>query len=80
MSRIIFILVLLVVGFVLLKSHQRKQYLRQQQKNASGQTLKNTRMLRCEHCGLYVPEADVISQRGKYFCSLEHAKQHLTRS
>jgi uncharacterized protein len=37
-------------------------------------------MVRCEQCQLYVPEADAISQGGKHFCSLEHAKRHMTRS
>ncbi|WP_363320052.1 PP0621 family protein [Thiothrix sp.] len=83
MSRILFILVLLLVGFLLLKSHQRKKHLQQQhkqQKSSSGRILKNTRVLRCQHCGLHVPEDEAISQGGKHFCSLEHAKQHLTKS
>jgi uncharacterized protein len=79
MSRIIFILVLLVVGYLMLKSHQRKRNVKQQYKQSSGQILKNTRVLRCQHCGLYVPEDEAISQGGKHFCSLEHAKQHLTK-
>ncbi|OQX11059.1 MAG: hypothetical protein BWK73_18585 [Thiothrix lacustris] len=79
MSRIIFILVLLVVGFLLLKSWQRKQNSKQHQQ-APGKTNTNTRMVRCEHCGLHVPEPEAISQGGKHFCSLEHAQQHLTKS
>ncbi len=80
MSRIIFILVLLVVGFLLLKSWQRRQSLEQQHKKTAGKSLNNTRMVRCLHCGLHVPEHEAISQGGKYFCSLEHATQHLTKS
>lgn len=80
MSRIIFILVLLVVGFLLLKSWQRKQSLKQQQKQPSGKINNNTRMLRCVECGLHVPENEAISQGGKHFCSLEHAQHHLTKN
>jgi uncharacterized protein len=80
MSRIIFILVLLVVGFLLLKSWQRKQNQKQQHQQSSGKTDNNTRMVRCLHCGLHVPENEAISQGGKHFCSLEHATQHLTKS
>ncbi|WML89512.1 PP0621 family protein [Thiothrix lacustris] len=80
MSRIIFILVLLVVGFLLLKSWQRKQSLGEQHKKTTGQMTNNTRMVRCLQCGLHVPEHEAISQGGKHFCSLEHAKLHLTKN
>lgn len=76
MSRILFILVLLVVGFLLIKSWQRKRSLKQQQ---PGKITKNTRMVRCLECGLHIPEHEAISQGGKHFCSLEHAKHHLTK-
>jgi len=78
MSRILFILVLLAVGYLLLKSWQRKLRLRQNQQQTSGKTIKNTRMLRCEHCGLHVPENEAIARGGKHFCSLEHATRHRT--
>jgi uncharacterized protein len=80
MSRIIFILVLLVVGYVLLKSWQRRHDLPPQNKKTTGKILNNTRMVRCLHCNLHVPEHEAISQGGKHFCSLEHATQHLTKS
>lgn len=76
MSRILFIIVLLVVGFLLIRSWQRRQSLKQQQ---TGKIKKNTRMVRCLQCGLHVPENEAISQGGKHFCSLEHATQHLTK-
>ena len=79
MSRIIFLIVLLVVGFLLLKSWQRRQSL-QQHKKTAGKMTNNTRMVRCLQCGLHVPEHEAISQGGKHFCSLEHATQHLTKS
>ena len=80
MSRILFILVLLVVGYLLLKSLQRKKDLYNlnkhlNKKNGSGQLSKNTRMVRCEHCALHVPEPDAVKHGGKFFCSLEHAQQ-----
>ena len=80
MSRIIFILVLLIVGYLLLKSWQRRENLTQQHKNTPGKIPNNTRMVRCLHCNLHVPEHEAISQEGKHFCSLEHATQHLTKS
>lgn len=80
MSRILFILVLLVVGFLLLKSWRRRQNLSQQHKQSSGKIDKNTRMVRCLHCGLHIPDVEAVSQGGKHFCSLEHAKLHLTKN
>ncbi|WP_366859896.1 MULTISPECIES: PP0621 family protein [unclassified Thiothrix] len=80
MSRILFIFVLLVVGFLLLKSWQRRQNLSKQHKQSSGQIEKNTRMVRCLYCDLHVPEVEAVSQGGKHFCSLEHAKLHLTKN
>lgn len=85
MFRILFIVVLLAVGLMLLKSWQRKQQLKRDQqrdqdnKAQSGAVLKNTRMVRCLHCGLHVPEHEAIAQGGKHFCSLEHAKRYLTK-
>ncbi|EIJ34284.1 PP0621 family protein [Thiothrix nivea] len=80
MSRILFILVLLAVGFLLLKSWQRRQALKHDNKQTSGKITKNTRMVRCLHCGLHIPEDEAISQGGKHFCSLEHAQHHLTKN
>ena len=80
MSRILIIIVLLVVGFILLKSWQRKQAIQQQTKTSTGAKIKNTRMLRCEQCGLHVPVDEAVSRGGQHFCSLEHAKQHLTKN
>jgi uncharacterized protein len=76
MSRILFILVLLVVGYLLLKSFQRKkdQYHLNKKKD-SGRLSKNTQIVRCEHCALHVPEPDAVKHGGKFFCSLEHAQQ-----
>lgn len=32
------------------------------------------KMVRCEHCGLHVPENEAISAGGKRYCSQEHAR------
>ena len=31
-----------------------------------------TRMIRCERCGVHVPESEAFMARGHYFCSHEH--------
>lgn len=76
MSRILFILVLLVVGYLLLKSFQRRKTAHKlNNKKDSGQLQGNTQIVRCEHCSLHVPEPDAVKHGGKFFCSLEHAQQ-----
>jgi uncharacterized protein len=77
MSRIIFILVLLVVGYLLLKSWQRRKQLNNQRRDVpnSGQIKNNQNIVSCQQCGLHVPEPEAVQHGGKFFCSLDHAQQ-----
>jgi len=34
-------------------------------------------MVKCEKCGLYIPEKEAFKQGDRTFCSLEHIKQDL---
>ena len=31
-------------------------------------------MVRCDHCGLHIPELEAIQDRDKFFCSAEHQR------
>ena len=78
MSRILFVLVLLVVGYLLLKSWQRNEIAKKKsdKTNGLGRLLKKkSMMVRCEQCNLHVPEPEAVKHGGQYFCSLEHAQQ-----
>ncbi|MGB4878707.1 MAG: PP0621 family protein [Thiolinea sp.] len=77
MSRIIFILVLLVVGYLLLKSWQRRNKLNNQRRDerSSGQIKNNIHIVSCQQCGLHIPETEAVQHGGKFFCSLDHAQQ-----
>lgn len=77
MSRIIFILVLLIVGYLLLKSWQRRKQLNNQRRDepVSGQINKQLHIVSCQQCGLHVPENEAVQHGGKFFCSLDHAQQ-----
>jgi uncharacterized protein len=33
-------------------------------------------MVRCAHCGLFLPKADSVEARGVRFCSREHERLH----
>ncbi|MGB0846040.1 MAG: PP0621 family protein [Thiolinea sp.] len=77
MSRLLFLLVLLVVGYLLVKSWQRKldEAKKSNKKNGFGRLIKKSQIVKCEHCELHVPEAEAVIHGGKHFCSLEHAQQ-----
>jgi uncharacterized protein len=74
-SRIVFILVLLAVGFLLLKSWQRKKFIQkqaQESQNSTLRTTKPTQMVRCNYCDLHIPERQAIANGGRWFCCQEH--------
>ena len=72
--RLLFIVVLLVVSFLILKSIRNKI---DQNSNNLSKSTKSGNVLKCQHCGLHVPEQEAIRQGDKVFCSLEHARQQL---
>lgn len=77
MSRIIFILVLLAVGFVLLKSWQRKKYIQKKAQDLQRSTpfsKQPTKMVRCSYCELHIPEQQAVVDGGRTFCCQEHAR------
>ncbi len=77
MSRLLFVLVLLVVGYLLLKSWQRKldNTKKSNENKGFGRISKKSQIVKCEQCKLHVPEAEAVKHGSKYFCSLEHAQQ-----
>ena len=36
-----------------------------------------SKMVKCQHCGLHIPDNEAIKQGDKIFCSLEHAKEEI---
>lgn len=74
MSRLLFIIILFVVSFLVVRSIRNKLEKKQQINNNK---TKNTRMLKCDECGLHIPEHEAIKQGNHVFCSLEHARQRL---
>ena len=70
------ILVLLAIGLLLYIIIDR---LWQQAKNAPPPPKKMEKMVRCEHCGLHVPEQEAIQYHQQYFCSVEHLEERQKR-
>lgn len=80
-SRVIFLIVLLAVGYLLLKSWQRKKFIQKQAQDKSATSQQKhppQRMVRCGYCSLHIPEQEAVADRGQVFCCLEHA--HLMKN
>ena len=86
-GRLFLVLVLLAVSFYVVKYLRTK--MDETQKNIkkesendrsdSDTSDQNTKklMVKCQLCGLHIPEQEAIKQGDNIFCSLEHAKQEL---
>ena len=73
-GRIFLVFVLLAVSFYVVKYLRAK--LDDSQKFLKKDT-KDQKMVKCQHCGLHIPDSEAIKQGDKIFCTLEHAKQEL---
>ena len=79
-GRLFLILVLLAVSLYIVKYLRTK--LDQTQKhidkdsNTDNQNTKKL-MVKCQYCGLHIPEKEAIRKGDNIFCSLEHAKKEL---
>jgi len=57
-------IVLLIIRFYLGRAPKKKQH---------SQRGTNIDTVRCQQCGLVIPEEEAIQQDNQYFCSKEHA-------
>ncbi len=86
-GRLFLVLVLLAVSLYAVKyirtkldeTQKRINKESENDNNDSGTNNQNTKklMVKCQQCGLHIPEKEAIKQGDKIFCSLEHAKQVL---
>lgn len=84
-GRLFLILVLLAVSFYVVKYLRTK--LDETQKRIDKESKKDNKdsnnhdhssknlMVKCQTCGLHIPDKEAIKQGDNIFCSLEHAKQ-----
>ncbi len=82
MPRLLFILILFVVSYLVVKSirnklDKNKRINKNDSTNGSNAKNNKTQMLKCDECGLHIPEHEAIKQGNLAFCSLEHARQRL---
>jgi len=77
MGRLIFFLLLAAVayaGWRWLKAQQRLGADRNSQRARADRRAEEM-MVRCEVCGLNVPQSDAVSDNGRWFCGEEHRRK-----
>ena len=72
MSRLLFLLAVIVVVFLLLRSFRRR---------APGQDAQGVaeEMVRCAQCGVHLPKSESILAGGNYYCCDAHRREHTSK-
>jgi uncharacterized protein len=80
MGRLFLVLVLLAVSLYVVKLIKIKldEPTPKLKKGSSRkENVDNSKMVKCLHCGLHIPDNEAIKQGDKVFCSLEHAGKEI---
>ncbi|MDO8989986.1 MAG: PP0621 family protein [Sideroxyarcus sp.] len=72
MSRLLFLLAVVVVVYLLLRSF-RKQAPKQDSPVAAEE------MVRCAQCGVHLPKGESIKAGGNFYCSDAHRIEHTSK-
>ena len=73
MSRLLFLLAVIAVVFLLLRSFRKKAQLQQDEPAEAEE------MVRCAQCGVHLPKSESIMAGGKFFCSDAHRIEHTSK-
>lgn len=78
MSRLLFLVIVVVVVFWLLKSYRK----RLPKESMPGEEMPGQAedMVRCAHCGVHLPKRESVLAGGKCYCSEEHSRIHADKS
>jgi uncharacterized protein len=69
--RILFLIAAIVLVFMIVRSFLRKSPGRVRSEK---RPLSSSKMVRCDYCGLHVPEDEALLTDGRHYCSAEHRK------
>jgi uncharacterized protein len=69
MSRLLFLLAVVIVVYLLLRSY-RRQAPKQDVPGAAEE------MVRCAQCGVHLPKSESIMSGGNFYCSDAHRREH----
>jgi uncharacterized protein len=72
MSRLLFLLAIIVVVYLLLRS-MRKRAPKQDVSAAAEE------MVRCAQCGVHLPKSESILANGNFYCSDVHRREHASK-
>jgi uncharacterized protein len=72
MSRLLFLLAVITVVYMLLKSFQR-------QTSKPDESDEVEDMVRCSQCGVHLPRSESISADENYFCCDEHRREYKSK-
>jgi uncharacterized protein len=72
MSRLLFLLAIVIVVYLLLRSYRRQ--LPKQDVPASAEE-----MVRCVKCGVHLPKSESILAGGNFYCSDAHRREHTAK-
>lgn len=71
--RILFVIAAIVIVFMIARTLLKRPKKTLQQD--ARKPLEAEKMVRCDHCGLHVPEHEAILTDGHRYCSPEHERQ-----
>lgn len=72
MSRLLFLLAIIVVVYLLLRSMRRRAP--RQDAPATAEE-----MVRCAQCGVHLPKSESIMANGNFYCSDAHRREHASK-
>ncbi len=72
MSRVLFLLAVVIVVYLLLRSY-RSQAPKQDVPGPAEE------MVRCAQCGVHLPKSESIMAGGNHYCSDSHRRQHTSK-
>lgn len=72
MSRLLFLLAVIIVVYLLLRSYRRQSP--RQDTSASAEE-----MVRCVKCGVHLPKSESILAGGNFYCSDAHRREHTSK-
>lgn len=83
MSRLLFLTVVIVIVYWLLKSYRKQLPGEDKPKKTGccdGAHGYAEDMVLCVHCGVHLPKGEGIQADGKFYCSEEHRRIHAEKS
>jgi uncharacterized protein len=74
MSRLLFLLALVIVVYLLLRSLRK-----QPPKQSDSAPAATEEMVRCAQCNVHLPKSEAILAGGNFYCSDAHRREHTSK-